>query len=73
MEWVLPRDVFGKDVRGALGKGKILYLSVRRKNEFSFDEFDGSLVIKGATLEGFIFDGRIFVRRMRTPANRLKT
>lgn len=56
-----------------LEKASILHFSLRRKNEFSFDEFDGSLVIGGATLKGFIFDSRILVRRMRTATNRLKT
>lgn len=44
-----------------VGKAKILDLSVQRRNEFTFDEFDGSLVIEGASLKGFIFHRRIFV------------
>lgn len=46
-----------------LEKAKILGLSARRTNEFSFDEFDGSLVIEGAALKGFVFDSRVFVRK----------
>lgn len=44
-------------------KAKILELSVKRRNEFSFDEFDGSLVIEGASLKGFVFNRRVFVRK----------
>ncbi|KAG6360838.1 hypothetical protein INS49_011905 [Diaporthe citri] len=52
-----------KTAEALLAKAKILELSVKRRNEFSFDEFDGSLVIEGASLKGFIFDRRIFVRK----------
>lgn len=52
-----------KRVEAIWDKAKVLELSVRRKNEFSFDEFDGSLVIEGASLKGFICDGRVFVRK----------
>lgn len=44
-------------------KAKIVDLSVRRRNEFRFDEFDGSLVIEGASLKAFVFGGRVFVRK----------
>lgn len=43
--------------------GKNLDLSMGSKNECSFDEFDGSLVIEGVALQGFIVDSRIFVRK----------
>lgn len=52
-----------KRVEALWEKAKVLELSVRRKNEFSFDDFDGSLVIEGASLKGFICDGRVFVRK----------
>ena len=52
-----------KTVEALAGKAQILDLSVRRRNEFSFDNFDGSLVIEGASLRGLIFDRRIFVRK----------
>lgn len=52
-----------KTAESLLTKAKILDLSAKRRNEFSFDEFDSSLVIEGASLKGFIFDRRIFVRK----------
>lgn len=44
-------------------KAQILDFSVRRRDEFNFDEFDGRLVIEGPSLKGLIFDRRIFIRK----------
>lgn len=58
-----------KTAEALLTKAKIFDLSVERRNEFSFDEFDGSLVIEGASLKGFIFDRRIFVQKTYADTN----
>lgn len=50
-----------KTAETLLEKAKIVDLSVKRRSEFSFDEFDGSLVIEGASLKGFVFHRRVFV------------
>lgn len=58
-----------KTAEALLTKAKVLDLSVKRRNEFSFDEFDGSLVIEGASLRGFIFNRRVFVRKTYADTN----
>lgn len=52
-----------KTAEALVGKVQITELSVRRRNEFSFDKFDGSLVIEEASLKRLIFDRRIFIRK----------